>query len=172
MNGDGIVATFVFSRQKYKIIPYFFLSISTPPSLATDSPPPVHPSSFRNASSDRSTAVPNKPVYSLPASWTGKQTGRLGMGYRYSVSIVYNNFPWIEDITEDQKGKIEKTAQAILDARALYPNNTLAELYDDAAMPIELRKAHNANDKEVLKLYGMKTDIEESVSPRRMGRSR
>ncbi|MBQ6269282.1 MAG: hypothetical protein IJK61_04065, partial [Bacteroidetes bacterium] len=95
-------------------------------------------------------------------AWMRTVAGRLEMRYRYSGRVVYNNFPWIENITEEQKAKIEKTAQAILDARALYPNNTLAELYDDAAMPIELRKAHNVNDKEVLKLYGMKTDIEES----------
>ena len=113
--------------------------------------------------------IPNATLYHFGVlmsvvhmAWMRIVAGRLGMGYRYSNSVVYNTFPWIEDITEEQKAKIEKTAQAILDARALYPNNTLAELYDDAAMPIELRKAHNANDKEVLKLYGMKTDIEES----------
>ncbi|MBR3091348.1 MAG: class I SAM-dependent DNA methyltransferase [Bacteroidetes bacterium] len=113
--------------------------------------------------------IPNAELYQfgilisiVHMAWMRTVTGRLGVGYRYSDVIVYNNFPWIEDITEEQKTKIEKTAQAILDARALYPNNSLAELYDDAAMPIELRKAHNTNDKEVLKLYGMKTDIEES----------
>ena len=94
-------------------------------------------------------------------AWMRVVAGRLELRYRYSGSIVYNNFPWIENATEEQKVKIEKTAQAILDARALYPNSSLADLYDDTTMPIELRKAHNANDKEVLKLYGMKTDIEE-----------
>ncbi|MBQ6268940.1 MAG: hypothetical protein IJK61_02310 [Bacteroidetes bacterium] len=113
--------------------------------------------------------IPNAELYHfgiltsiVHMAWMRAVAGRLEMRYSYSSSIVYNNFPWIENITEEQKAKIEKTAQAILDARALYPNNSLAELYDDAAMPIELRKAHNVNDKEVLKLYGMKTDIEES----------
>ncbi|MBR3090994.1 MAG: hypothetical protein IKH10_03255, partial [Bacteroidetes bacterium] len=113
--------------------------------------------------------IPNASIYHfgiltsvVHMAWMRAVTGRLKSDYRYSSSIVYNNFPWIEDIKEEQKGKIGKIAQAILDARALYPNNSLAELYDDATMPIELRKAHNVNDREVLKLYGMKTDIEES----------
>ena len=94
-------------------------------------------------------------------AWMRTVAGRLELRYRYSGSIVYNNFPWIENATEEQKVKIEKTAQAILDARALYPNSSLADLYDEDLMPIEIRKAHNTNDKEVLKLYGMKSDIEE-----------
>ena len=79
-------------------------------------------------------------------------TGRLEMRYRYSKDIVYNNFPWCEP-TETQKAIIEKTAQAILDARALYPACSLADLYDEATMPPELRKAHQANDKAVMKAY-------------------
>ena len=80
-------------------------------------------------------------------------TGRLEMRYRYSKDIVYNNFPWCEP-TDAQKAAIEKTAQAILDARALYPDCSLADLYDEATMPPELRKAHQANDKAVMKAYG------------------
>lgn len=68
-------------------------------------------------------------------------------------TIVYNNFPWCSP-TDEQKAKIEQTAQAILDARALYPDCSLADLYDETTMPPELRKAHNANDKAVMEAYG------------------
>ena len=88
--------------------------------------------------------------------------GRLKSDYRYSAAVVYNNFPWPEP-TEAQKANIEKTAQGILDARALYPDSSLADLYDDTVMPIELRKAHQANDKAVLEAYGFPTkDFSES----------
>ena len=73
--------------------------------------------------------------------------------YRYSKDIVYNNFPW-PDPTPEQKAKIEKTAQAILDARALYPDASLADLYDDLTMPPELRTAHQQNDRAVWEAYG------------------
>ena len=73
--------------------------------------------------------------------------------YRYSKDIVYNNFPWPEP-TPEQRAKIEQTAQAILDARALYPDSSLADLYDELTMPPELRKAHQANDRAVMAAYG------------------
>ena len=79
--------------------------------------------------------------------------GRLKSDYRYSNTIVYNNFPW-PDPTPEQKERIEQTAQAILDARALYPDCSLADLYDEVAMPPELRRAHQANDKAVMQAYG------------------
>ena len=75
------------------------------------------------------------------------------MRYRYSKELVYNPFPWPTP-TEEQKAKIEQTAQAILDARTLYPDCSLADLYDEVAMPPELRKAHQANDKAVMLSYG------------------
>ena len=83
--------------------------------------------------------------------------------YQYSGSVVYNNFPWPEP-TDEQKAKIEKTAQAILDARALYPDCSLADLYDEVTMPPELRKAHQANDRAVMLSYGfdVKTMTESS----------
>jgi hypothetical protein len=79
--------------------------------------------------------------------------GRLKSDYRYSINIVYNNFPWPSP-TVAQQALIEKTAQAILDARALYPDCSLADLYDEITMPKELRRAHQANDKAVLAAYG------------------
>ena len=86
-------------------------------------------------------------------SWMRAVAGRLKSDYDYSKKIVYNNFPWPAP-TDAQKEKIEKTAQAILDARALYPDSSLADLYDETLMPPELRKAHKANDRAVMEAYG------------------
>lgn len=86
-------------------------------------------------------------------AWMRAVCGRLEMRYRYSKDIVYNNFPWPTP-TDEQKAKIEQTAQAILNARALYPDCSLADLYDELTMPVELRKAHQANDKAVMQAYG------------------
>lgn len=86
-------------------------------------------------------------------AWMRAVCGRLEMRYRYSKDVVYNNFPWPTP-TEEQKAKIEQTAQAILDARALYPDSSLADLYDELTMPVELRKAHQENDRAVMAAYG------------------
>jgi len=86
-------------------------------------------------------------------AWVRVICGRLKSDYRYSPS-VYNNFPWPTP-TGTQKATIEKTAQGILDARALYPDASLSDLYDPLTMPPELRKAHMANDRAVMQAYGM-----------------
>ena len=86
-------------------------------------------------------------------AWMRAVCGRLKSDYRYSKDVVYNNFPWPTP-TEEQKAKIEQTAQAILDARALYPDSSLADLYDELTMPVELRKAHQNNDRAVMQAYG------------------
>ena len=104
--------------------------------------------------------IPNASLYefgvitsSTHMAWMRTVAGRLEMRYRYSAQIVYNNFPWPSP-TEYQKEKIEQTAQAILDARELYPEASLADLYNEMTMPPELRKAHIANDKAVWEAYG------------------
>ena len=96
-------------------------------------------------------------------AWMRTVCGRLKSDYQYSGATVYNNFPWPTP-TEEQKGKIERTAQAILDARDLYPDCSLADLYDETTMPPELRKAHQENDKAVMRAYGfdIKTTTETS----------
>lgn len=86
-------------------------------------------------------------------AWMRTVAGRLEMRYDYSIRLVYNNFPWPTP-TEAQKEKIERTAQGILDARALYPESSLADLYDELTMPKELRDAHRANDRAVMEAYG------------------
>ena len=92
-------------------------------------------------------------ISNVHMAWMRAVCGRIKSDFRYSASIVYNNFPWPEP-TDEQRAKIEKTAQAILDARALYSNSSLADLYDEITMPPELRKAHQANDRAVMQAYG------------------
>ena len=95
-------------------------------------------------------------------AWTRTVCGRLKSDYRYTPA-VYNNFPWPTP-TDDQRAKIEQTAQGILDARALYPDASLADLYDETTMPPELRKAHQENDKAVMRAYGFSVkDMTESM---------
>ena len=95
-------------------------------------------------------------------AWMRIVAGRLKSDYSYSPA-VYNNFPWPVP-SESQMNKLEQTAQAILDARALYPDASLADLYDELTMPSELRKAHQQNDKAVMEAYGfnIKTSTETS----------
>lgn len=111
--------------------------------------------------SNSTTIVPNATLYNfgimtsnVHMSWMRTVGGRLKSDYRYSGGIVYNTFPWPTP-TEAQKAKIEQTAQAILDARALYPDSSLADLYDEVTMPPELRKAHQNNDRAVMQAYGL-----------------
>jgi hypothetical protein len=110
--------------------------------------------------SDLVFIVPDSTLYhfgvltsNVHMAWVRAVCGRLKSDYRYSKDIVYNNFPWCTP-TDEQKLKIEQTAQGILDARALYPDCSLADLYDEVAMPPELRKAHQQNDKAVMQAYG------------------
>lgn len=115
------------------------------------------------------TIIPNATQYhfgiltsSVHMAWTNAVCGRLKSDYRYSKDIVYNNFPWPTP-TDAQKAKIEKTAQAILDARALYPDCSLADLYgENMYLYSELCKAHEANDRAVKEAYGFNKDITES----------
>jgi hypothetical protein len=110
--------------------------------------------------SDSNIIIPQISLYhfgilesNVHMAWMRAVCGRLKSDYRYSNTIVYNNFPW-PNPTEEQKAKIEQTAQAILDARAKYPDSSLADLYDELTMPSELRKAHQTNDRAVMQAYG------------------
>ena len=94
-------------------------------------------------------------------AWMRVVCGRLKSDYRYSKDIVYNNFPWCQP-TDEQRARIETTAQAILDARAKYPDCSLADLYDEVTMPPELRRAHQENDRAVMAAYGFSTKMTES----------
>lgn len=110
---------------------------------------------------DKLFTIPNADLYMLGIltsnvhmAWMRTVCGRLKSDYSYSTTIVYNNFPWPTP-TDVQKAKIEQTAQGILAARALYPDSSLADLYDELTMPPELRTAHQRNDRAVMEAYGM-----------------
>ena len=110
--------------------------------------------------SNKLLIVPNATIYhfgvltsNVHMAWTRTVCGRLKSDYQYSGATVYNNFPWPAP-TAAQKLKIEQTAKAILEARAKYPDCSLAMLYDERTMPAELRTAHQQNDKAVMQAYG------------------
>ncbi len=119
--------------------------------------------------------IPNATIYhfgiltsNIHNAWMRAVCGRLEMRYRYSNTVVYNNFPWPTP-TEEQRARIERTAQAILDARALYPDASLADLYDEITMPPELRRAHQENDRAVMQAYGFSVrDTTESICVARL----
>ena len=105
--------------------------------------------------------IPNATMYhfgvltsNVHMAWVRAVCGRIKSDYRYSKDIVYNNFPWPEP-TDAHKEKITQTARGIWDARALYPDSSLADLYDEVTMPPELRRAHQNNDRAVMQAYGM-----------------
>lgn len=157
------------ATRKLAITPYLFGEIRQPetdylmiPRVSSEKRRYI-PIGFLNKdyiATDATQIVSNATLYNfgiltsnVHMAWMRTVAGRLEMRYRYSAKIVYNNFPWCNP-TEEQKKKIEKTAGAILDARALYPNSSLADLYDELTMPKELRKAHQENDKAVMEAYG------------------
>ena len=112
--------------------------------------------------------IPNATTYhfgvlvsNVHMAWMRAVCGRLKSDYRYSKDVVYNNFPWPSP-SDAQKAKIEQTAQAILDARSLYPKASLADLYDELTMPMELRRAHQENDRAVMAAYGFDIKMSES----------
>lgn len=119
---------------------------------------------------DKLFMMPNSTLYhfgvltsNIHMAWMRAVCGRMKSDYSYSNTIVYNNFPW-PNPTDAQRAKIEETAQAILDARALYPDASLADLYDEVTMPPELRKAHQNNDRAVMAAYGITKDSPEFKS--------
>ena len=117
---------------------------------------------------DKLFIIPDADIYhfgvltsNVHNAWMRLVAGRLKSDYSYTSTMVYNTFPWPSP-TSEQKSKIECSAQLILDARAMYPEASLADLYDDLAMPVELRKAHRANDAAVMEAYGFRKDMTEA----------
>lgn len=136
------------SSQRREYVPIGFIS------------PDVLPSNLVTVISNASLSDFAVITSSVFMSWMKTICGRLKSDYRITKNNVYNNFPWSK-IDNKQKGAISKTAQDILNARSLYPDSSLADLYDPLTMPIELRKTHEANDKAVLKAYGLKPNATE-----------
>ena len=188
------------ATRKYAEIPYQFMEIKQPDSdylliPATSSENrryiPIGFVEKNVIANNAASFVPNASLYhfgiltsSVHMAWMRAVCGRLEMRYRYSVNVVYNNFPWpfsekqtdlfapngthqkAKNVSSEQirllKTKIEQTAQAILNARAKYPDCSLADLYDETVMPSELRKAHQANDRAVMAAYGFTPKMTES----------
>lgn len=158
------------STKKLSAIPYLFGEIRQPDSTYLLVPRvssetrryiPMEFMAPDEIASDAVQIIPNATLYdfgiltsNVHMAWMRTVAGRLKSDYRYSAKIVYNNFPW-PTVTEEQKQFIANTAQGILDARALYPDCSLADLYHPNKMPLELIKAHQENDKAVMKAYGM-----------------
>ena len=146
--GTSIIVPRV-SSEKRKYVPMGFISQGI---FASDS---VH-------------LIPSATLYhfgvlesNVHMAWMRAVCGRLKSDYRYSKDIVYNNFPWPE-ATDEQRAEIAQAAQRILDARQLYPDSSLADLYDPTLMPHELLKAHRDNDRLVMRLYGFPTSMTET----------
>lgn len=158
------------TTQGYAKVPQLFAQITQPegvdyllvPSVSSERRRYV-PIGFMKSdviSSNAVQIIPNATLYhfgiltsNVHMAWMRVVCGRLKSDYRYSKEQVYNTFPW-PNPTDEQKAKIERTAQAILDARAKFPESSLADLYDEVTMPSELRKAHQENDRAVMQAYG------------------
>lgn len=161
------------SSEKRRYIPLGFMGVDTIPTNSAVIIPDANLYEFGIITSN------------VHMAWMRAVAGRLKSDYRYSKDIVYNNFPWpfsekqtdlfvpngthqkaknvsSEQIRVSNQEKIQQTAQAILDARAKYPDSSLADLYDETLMPPELRKAHQANDRAVMAAYGFSTKMTES----------
>lgn len=141
LNPESYLLVPCVSSEKRTYVPIGFLDGETIPVMGTLIVPDAELYDFGVLTSN------------VHMAWMRAVAGRLEMRYRYSKDVVYNNFPWPTP-TEEQKQKIEKTAQGILDARALYPDSSLADLYDPLTMPKELRDAHTKNDIAVMEAYG------------------
>ena len=149
LNPDSSIIIPVVSSQNRKYIPMGYIGKDT---ICTD----------------RIKFLPNATLYhfailesNVHMAWMRAVCGRLKSDYNYSKDIVYNNFPWPAP-TEEQKARIAEAAQAILDARALYPDSSLADLYDPTLMPKELLQAHRQNDRLVMQAYGFAAKMTES----------
>lgn len=160
------------TTQGYAKVPHLFAQITQPEGVDCLLVPRVSSERRRYApigfvkanvvTSDAVQIIPNATLYhfgvltsNVHMAWMRVVCGRLKSDYRYSKEQVYNTFPW-PNPTDAQKAKIEQTAQAILDARAKYPDSSLADLYDEVTMPVELRRAHQNNDRAVMEAYGWK----------------
>ena len=155
LNPDNYIALPMVSSERRRYLPMAFLHGDTIPT-------------------NQVQIIPDATLYhfgvlmsNVHMAWMRAVCGRLKSDYRYSKDIVYNNFPWPGSTGGSRStggspvpqasglcSRIEQTAQAILDARALYPDSSLADLYDELTMPVELRRAHQDNDRAVMEAYG------------------
>ena len=159
-------------RQQLADMPHLFREIQNPnnyliiPKVSSERRPyiPIGYMDKETIASDLVFIIPSASLYHFGVltswvhmAWMRAVCGRLKSDYRYSKDVVYNNFPWPK-AAEAAVAAISETAQAILDARAAYPDSSLADLYDDTLMPPALRRAHRNNDRAVLRAYGFPTN--------------
>ena len=159
-------------RQQLADMPHLFREIQNPnnyliiPKVSSERRPyiPIGYMDKETIASDLVFIIPSASLYHFGVltswvhmAWMRAVCGRLKSDYRYSKDVVYNNFPWPKE-DEAAVAAISETAQAILDARAAYPDSSLADLYDDTLMPPALRRAHRNNDRAVLRAYGFPTN--------------
>jgi hypothetical protein len=160
------------STRKYAVFPYLFRQVAQPnssylaiPEVSSENRPFIPIAFFDKEviSSNTVQLIPEATVFhfgiltsTIHMAWMRTVCGRLKSDYRYSNTIVYNNYPWPENPTEKQKANVEAKAQAVLDARAKYPDSSLADLYDPLTMPPDLVKAHEQLDKAVEQCYRSK----------------
>jgi hypothetical protein len=160
------------STQRFAETPYLFRDRNLPgryllvPSVSSERRRfvPIGFCTNDTVASNLCLIVPNANLFhfgvmtsTMHNAWMRQVCGRLKSDYRYSKDIVYNNFPWPTEPSDKQKQRVEHTAQGILDARAKFPNATLADLYDPLTMPKELLDAHRANDEAVDACYGKRS---------------
>jgi len=176
---DFRLASKAKTTNGYAKVPHLFAQITQPdgvdyliiPSVSSERRRYI-PIGYMGAEAIASNAVqilPNATLYhfgvltsSVHMAWMRTVAGRLEMRYRYSKELVYNTFPWPDlCASAPMREKISQAAQAILDVRAKYPSCSFADLYDENLMPLDLRKAHEANDRAVLAAYGLKPDTPE-----------
>ena len=159
-------------RQQLADMPHLFREIQNPnnyliiPKVSSERRPyiPIGYMDKETIASDLVFIIPSASLYHFGVltswvhmAWMRAVCGRLKSDYRYSKDVVYNNFPWPKE-DDAAVAAISETAQAILDARAAYPDSSLADLYDDTLMPPALRRAHRNNDRAVLRAYGFPTN--------------
>ena len=159
-------------RQQLADMPHLFREIQNPnnyliiPKVSSERRPyiPIGYMDKETIASDLVFIIPSASLYHFGVltswvhmAWMRAVCGRLETRYRYSKDVVYNNFPWPK-ADASTVAAISETAQAILDARAAYPDSSLADLYDDTLMPPALRRAHRNNDRAVLRAYGFPTN--------------
>ncbi|MEH2363050.1 class I SAM-dependent DNA methyltransferase [Nostoc sp.] len=136
-NPDSAIIVPLVSSENRKYVPFGFIDKT------------IVPSNLCSFIADSSFYLFGVLTSEMHMTWVKYVCGRLKSDFRYSNTIVYNNYPFPENVSDKQKQKVETAAQKVLDTRAKYPDSSLADLYDPLTMPPDLVKAHQALDKAV-----------------------
>ena len=166
------------STQKHAITPTLFRDRNRPetfivvPRVSSENRKyiPMGFFDYNSIVSDTMLSIPNGTLYNfgvlmseMHMTWVKYTCGRLESRFRYSKDVVYNNYPWAKEVSEKNKKKVEEKAQKVLDARAEFPESSLADLYHQLTMPPKLIKAHLELDKAVDLCYRPQAFINENA---------